>query len=57
MRFKDLKLDTLIGKAKAIGLNVEERYGSGEDVVKWFKNKEYDKIIKHLKLTWRLLGL
>ena len=49
MRFKDLKLDTLIGKAKAIGLNVEERYGSGEDVVKWFKNKEYDKIIKHLK--------
>ena len=49
MRFKDLRLDTLIGKAKAIGLNIEERYGSGKDVVKWFKNKEYDKIIKHLK--------
>jgi len=49
MRFKGLQLETLIGKAKAIGLNVEERYGSGEDVVKWFENKEYDKIIKHLK--------
>jgi len=49
MRFEGLKLDTLIGKAKAIGLNIEERYGSGEDVVKWFENKEYDKIIKHLK--------
>jgi len=57
MRLKDLRLETLMGKAKAIGLNVEERYGSGEDVVKWFENKEYDKIIKHLKLTWRLLGL
>ena len=52
-----LQLETLIGKAKAIGLNVEERYGSGKDVVKWFENKEYDKIIKHLKLIWRLSGL
>ena len=50
MRFKGLKLETLISKAKAISLNnVEKRYGSGEDVVKWFVNKEYDKIIKHLK--------
>jgi len=57
MRFKDLRLEALIGKVKVIGLNVEERYGSRKDVVKWFENKEYDKIIKHLKLTWRLLGL
>ena len=49
MRFKGLKLETLIGKAKAIGLNIEEKYGSGEDVVKWFKNRNYDEIIRHLR--------
>jgi len=57
MRFKDLKLEYLANKAKNIGIEVPEPFGSGKDVKNWYEDREYDKIFKHLDLDLRIIRI
>jgi len=57
MKFKGLRLSLLIRMAKKIGIEVPEPYGSGEDVRRWYENKEYDKIVKHLEIDLRIIRI
>jgi len=54
MRFKDLSLRNLAERARRAGVEVPEAYGTGGDVKKWYENREYDKIIKHLKADLKI---
>jgi len=46
--FKGLKLDRIVKKARELGLEPPETYGTGEDVKKWYEEKRHDEILKHL---------
>jgi len=54
MRSKGLSLRYLAERARRAGVEVPEVYGSGEDVKKWYENREYDKIIEHLKTDLKI---
>jgi len=49
MRFRGNTLENLINKAKQYGINILSTYGRGEDVPKWYEERKYDEILKHLK--------
>jgi len=57
MRFKNLKLEHLANKAKNISIEIPEPSGSGEDVRKWYEDREYDKIFKHLEIDLRIIRI
>jgi len=54
MRFKDLSLRNLAERAKKTQIEIPEAHGTGKDVKKWYENKEYDKIIEHLKADLKI---
>lgn len=54
MKFKGLNLDLLVKWARNKGINVPEPYGSGSDVAKWYEERRYDDIIKHLEIDLRI---
>ncbi|MEL9941007.1 MAG: hypothetical protein QW348_06850 [Ignisphaera sp.] len=55
MKFKDLKLEYLVEKARSSGIDVPEPFGYGNEVKEWYDNKEYDKIIKHLEMDLKIV--
>jgi len=54
MRFKDLSLRNLAERARGAKMKVPRAYGTDEKVKKWYENREYDKIIKHLKADLKI---
>jgi hypothetical protein len=46
--FKGLRLDRIVEKAKEVGLKPPDVYGTGADVKKWYEDKMYDEVLKHL---------
>ncbi len=50
MRYRGNSLENWITKAKELGYNVPETYGSGGEVAKWYEAGEYDKIEQHLRM-------
>lgn len=54
MKFKGLKLEYLAEKVRERGIQVPEPFGKGEDVRKWYENREYDKIVKHLETDLKM---
>jgi hypothetical protein len=47
-RFKGLTLDRIVKKAKALGLDPPESYGTGADVKGWYEEKKHDELLGHL---------
>ena len=45
--FKGLRLDRIVEKAKELGLDPPEPYGTGADIPEWHRSKQYDKILLH----------
>lgn len=46
--FKGLRLDRIVEKAKELGVEPPEIFGTGADVKEWYEKKMYDKIEKHI---------
>jgi len=57
MKFKDLKFETLVKRARDAGLDVPVPYGSGKEVKEWYKNGEYDKIKSRLETELKALRI
>jgi hypothetical protein len=54
-RFKGLRLDRIVTKAKEIGLRPPESYGTGKDVKEWYEEKRHGKLLKHLTQDLRIV--
>jgi len=52
--FKGLRLDRIVAKAKELGLNPPEPYGTGADIAEWYRSQEYDKISTHCTQDLRI---
>jgi hypothetical protein len=49
MRFKENTLENLAERLGKKGFDVPKPAGRGEDVPRWYEDKEYEKIEKHLE--------
>lgn len=49
MKFKGLNLEKMVMWAREAGLSLEELYGNGEDVVRWYIEGRYGDVIEHLR--------
>lgn len=50
MKYRGNTLENWIIKAKELGYNVPETYGSGGEVAKWYESEEYNEIEQHLRM-------
>lgn len=57
MKFKGLKLAFITEKARIVGVNVPEPYGSGGDVRRWYEGKYYNEIVKHLERDLEIIRI
>lgn len=55
MKFKGMKLEHLVEKAKSKGIDIPEPLGSGKDVKDWYEKKKYDDIIGHLEKDLKVI--
>ena len=55
MLFKGNTLENIADKARKYGINIPSTYGRGEDVPRWYEERKYDEIVKHLKADLKVM--
>jgi hypothetical protein len=53
--FRGNSLENLVKEAAKAGEKITELYGSGEDVKRWYEEKKYKEIEKHLKVDLKAI--